>query len=642
MRTGGAGPLAPGPHLPASGVPYAPRTVSPQVLAGWWLVSTDVYADIWTAHPPNMAMCVCESDHGAQGGEGVLFGDLVNYSHPSDNPSACAACTARGGRPSCPSDADASTMAISFAIYCERDWLLGLPPSFDMAGVFFGGLAGGGIADRFGRRRTYLVSLSLFALLYCLSPFAPSFAAYCVLKFGIGLAGSAGNVAAFTLASELVGPRLRTPLTVELWAYLFSVMAVGTAAAAWAMQALSWKVYVLAMALPSVLLLAVSLPLLPRSPHRLQRMEKPRQLRATLLRLLGRRDPQRATVEAWSCDHAAAEGRGGTSSGLQGGRSRWDRAQIEHELQIRSVRDAELRGRGGASSAGTEIERSSQQASSPQPSPSASPPPSPAPGEALDTATSSTASATEGGEELRLRRELQQANQRLATATAAATAGGQSALRRLLAEPRRRRVLLAQMYIWAAVALSYYGLSFNSAKLSDSPHLDFMLSAGTEVFATCACARAMDSPRLGRRASLTAMMLTLSISLGLSTAFMPLARWLSLAGKFAATGAFNLIYIQTAELFPTAVRTTALGLCSAAARIGSIIAPPLGRYAGPRVCMALISGTSAVAALLCWCVVPETLGKGLADEQAGQAEDAGIHAARGSRSSSATTEDESD
>ena len=27
---------------------------------------------------------------------------------------------------------------------------------------------------------------------------------HCVLKFGIGLAGSSGNVAAFTLASELV------------------------------------------------------------------------------------------------------------------------------------------------------------------------------------------------------------------------------------------------------------------------------------------------------------------------------------------------------------------------------------------------------------------------------------------------------
>ena len=57
------------------------------------------------------------------------------------------------------------------------------------------------------------------------------------------------------------------------------------------------------------------------------------------------------------------------------------------------------------------------------------------------------------------------------------------------------------------------------------------------------------------------------------------------------------------------VRTTALGLCSAAARIGSIVAPPLGRSAGPRACMLLISVTSAVAALLCWLAVPETLGQ---------------------------------
>ena len=148
--------------------------------------------------------------------------------------------------------------------------------------------------------------------------------------------------------------------------------------------------------------------------------------------------------------------------------------------------------------------------------------------------------------------------------------------------------------MWAAVALSYYGLSFNSVKLSDSPHLDFMLSASTEVFATFACARAMDSPRLGRRASLAAMMSTITVSLVFSNpnpspnpspnpdpdpnpnpdpnpypnqvslvfslAFTPLARWLSLVGKFAATGAFNLIYIQTAELFPTVVRTLTLRL----------------------------------------------------------------------------------
>ena len=133
---------------------YSPyRMTLTLVLASWWLVSSDVYADVWAAHAPNMARCVCASaaDPPPGGGADVLFADLVNYSRPSDNPRACAACAARGGRPSCPAEADASTMATSFAIYCERDWLLGLPPSFDMTGVLFGSLAGGRIADRYGQ-----------------------------------------------------------------------------------------------------------------------------------------------------------------------------------------------------------------------------------------------------------------------------------------------------------------------------------------------------------------------------------------------------------------------------------------------------------------------------------------------------------
>ena len=31
------------------------------VLATWWLVTSDVYADVWAAHAPNMARCVCAS-----------------------------------------------------------------------------------------------------------------------------------------------------------------------------------------------------------------------------------------------------------------------------------------------------------------------------------------------------------------------------------------------------------------------------------------------------------------------------------------------------------------------------------------------------------------------------------------------------
>ncbi len=52
-----------------------------------------------------------------------------------------------------------------------------------------------------------------------------------------------------------------------------------------------------------------------------------------------------------------------------------------------------------------------------------------------------------------------------------------------------------------------------------------------------------------------------------------LAVALEMMGKFAVTASFAIVYGYTAELYPTVVRNTALGACSMAARIGSIIAP---------------------------------------------------------------------
>ena len=49
-------------------------------------------------------------------------------------------------------------------------------------------------------------------------------------------------------------------------------------------------------------------------------------------------------------------------------------------------------------------------------------------------------------------------------------------------------------------------------------------------------------------------------------------QWLIL-GKFGAAAAFALIYLYTAELYPTEIRGTALGLCCMFARIGGFLAP---------------------------------------------------------------------
>ena len=46
-----------------------------------------------------------------------------------------------------------------------------------------------------------------------------------------------------------------------------------------------------------------------------------------------------------------------------------------------------------------------------------------------------------------------------------------------------------------------------------------------------------------------------------------------LLGKFGAAAAFCLIYLYIAELYPTNIRGTALGLCCMFARIGGFLAP---------------------------------------------------------------------
>ena len=47
----------------------------------------------------------------------------------------------------------------------------------------------------------------------------------------------------------------------------------------------------------------------------------------------------------------------------------------------------------------------------------------------------------------------------------------------------------------------------------------------------------------------------------------------ALIGKFGAGGVFSIVFVYGAELFPTDVRNTGIGMSSAAGRIGSILAP---------------------------------------------------------------------
>ena len=157
--------------------------------------------------------------------------------------------------------------------------------------------------------------------------------------------------------------------------------------------------------------------------------------------------------------------------------------------------------------------------------------------------------------------------------------------RELFATARGARILLVQMYMWAAVALAYYGVSFNAAQLSDDPYTAFALSGLTEIPATFVGARLMDHPRLGRRVASAMSMLIIAVSLGVGAASPAAAVPLALVGKFFACAAFNLIYVQTGELFETASRNTAFGMCSSfftqrQPPPGNMRKRPVGTYSG--------------------------------------------------------------
>ena len=53
---------------------------------------------------------------------------------------------------------------------------------------------------------------------------------------------------------------------------------------------------------------------------------------------------------------------------------------------------------------------------------------------------------------------------------------------------------------------------------------------------------------------------------------------LAMFGKLFSTSSFTLVYFYTAELYPTTIRSTGVGVCSLMARIGGFSAPFIATY----------------------------------------------------------------
>ncbi|XP_027551316.1 solute carrier family 22 member 13-like [Neopelma chrysocephalum] len=180
-----------------------------------------------------------------------------------------------------------------------------------------------------------------------------------------------------------------------------------------------------------------------------------------------------------------------------------------------------------------------------------------------------------------------------------------------------RKVTLIMSCIWFADSIVYYGLSLS------------VTGFGLDIYLTQLAFGAVEFPArvflifllewFGRK-KMQAMFLMLSGLMCLILTGLPedqpvAITVLAIIGKFTATAAFSTSYVYSAELFPTVVRQTGVGLCSTVARVAGILAPliiPLNQY-HRAIPMAIFGSIPVLVSLTC-ILLPETRGADLPDD----------------------------
>ncbi|KFO74224.1 Solute carrier family 22 member 13, partial [Cuculus canorus] len=180
-----------------------------------------------------------------------------------------------------------------------------------------------------------------------------------------------------------------------------------------------------------------------------------------------------------------------------------------------------------------------------------------------------------------------------------------------------RKVTLIMSCAWFVNSFVYYGLSLNVTNFGLDIYLTQLAFGAVEIPARASCIFLLQW--FGRRKTQIALLLLSGlvclIITGIPEDQPVVTTILAIIGKFAASASFSTSYIYSAELFPTVVRQTGVGLCSMLGRVAGIMAPLirlLEQY-HRAIPMAIFGSTPVVGALLC-ILLPETRGTELADD----------------------------
>ncbi|XP_062343042.1 solute carrier family 22 member 13 isoform X2 [Osmerus eperlanus] len=185
----------------------------------------------------------------------------------------------------------------------------------------------------------------------------------------------------------------------------------------------------------------------------------------------------------------------------------------------------------------------------------------------------------------------------------------------LVRTPQMRKRALILFYVWFVNVLVYYGLSLGVSRLGTDLYLTQFVFGVIEIPARSLVLLFLPfSRRLSQSAFLAlggaACLLTLLVPEEHSN----LRTALAMVGKFGITASFAVIYVYSAELFPTVLRQTGIGVSSMFARMGGVLAPIINMLhtRSPSTPM-LIFGTAPLLGAVLALALPETANRPLPD-----------------------------
>jgi len=166
----------------------------------------------------------------------------------------------------------------------------------------------------------------------------------------------------------------------------------------------------------------------------------------------------------------------------------------------------------------------------------------------------------------------------------------------------------------------YYGLSLSTSELAGDAYLNFFLSGLVEIPAYTACIFILE--RWGRRWPLAIFHIVAGIALAVTmfiptetsggTSLVPLLITCNMIGKFGITGSFGTVFLYAPEIFPTTLRSQAMGISSVGGRLGNMLAPFSSLVARKVPWLpGILFGVSSIAVGILCLLLPETLNKPL-------------------------------